>query len=90
MCIAVTQIHDFKNTLQHCPNPKCYVKRFSLLIFSRLITERENAEESYSLEMSVCEIYNNEVRDLLAGKNASRVSTSLRALAIRQKTIRRD
>ena len=42
--------------------------------FFRLISERENPEESYSLEMSVCEIYNNEVRDLLAGKNASRVS----------------
>jgi len=40
----------------------------------RLISERENPEESYALEMSVCEIYNNEVRDLLAGKNASRVS----------------
>ena len=39
----------------------------------RLISERENPEESYALEMSVCEIYNNEVRDLLAGKNASRV-----------------
>ena len=39
----------------------------------RLISERENPEESYSLEMSVCEIYNNEVRDLLAGKSASRV-----------------
>lgn len=39
----------------------------------RLISERENPEESYSLEMSVCEIYNNEVRDLLAGKNASRL-----------------
>lgn len=39
----------------------------------RLINERENTEESYSLEMSVCEIYNNEVRDLLAGKNASRL-----------------
>ena len=48
---------------------KCF-NRF----FDRLITERENPEESYSLEMSVCEIYNNEVRDLLAGKNASRVS----------------
>ena len=45
---------------------------FDLGIF-RLISERENAEESYALEMSVCEIYNNEVRDLLAGKNASRV-----------------
>ncbi|CAH3032783.1 unnamed protein product [Porites lobata] len=39
----------------------------------RLISERENPDESYSLEMSVCEIYNNEVRDLLAGKNASRL-----------------
>ncbi|CAH3036948.1 unnamed protein product [Porites evermanni] len=39
----------------------------------RLINERENPDESYSLEMSVCEIYNNEVRDLLAGKNASRL-----------------
>ena len=42
--------------------------------FFRLISERENPEESFALEMSVCEIYNNEVRDLLAGKNASRVS----------------
>lgn len=39
----------------------------------RLVSERENPEESYSLEMSVCEIYNNEVRDLLSGKNASRL-----------------
>lgn len=39
----------------------------------RLISERENPDESYSLEMSVCEIYNNEVRDLLSGKNASRL-----------------
>lgn len=46
----------------------------------RLISERENPDESYSLEMSVCEIYNNEVRDLLAGKNASRVSALLSCL----------
>lgn len=39
----------------------------------KLISERENPEESFSLEMSVCEIYNNEVRDLLAGKSASRL-----------------
>ena len=45
-----------------------------LVFFFRLISERANPEESYALEMSVCEIYNNEVRDLLAGKNASRVS----------------
>lgn len=44
----------------------------------RLISERENPEESFSLEMSVCEIYNNEVRDLLAGKSASRVGFKMR------------
>ena len=46
------------------------------IFIDRLISERENPDENYSLEMSVCEIYNNEVRDLLAGKNASRVSQS--------------
>lgn len=53
---------------------------FFLIIYEifRLISERENPEESFSLEMSVCEIYNNEVRDLLAGKNASRVGFKMR------------
>lgn len=35
--------------------------------------ERENQSESYSMEVSVCEIYNNDVRDLLSNK-ATRVS----------------
>ena len=55
--------------------------QFSFLIIYeifRLISERENPEESFSLEMSVCEIYNNEVRDLLAGKSASRVGFKTR------------
>ena len=56
---------------------KCFKCGFFFLFYYyaifRLISERENPEESYSLEMSVCEIYNNEVRDLLAGKSASRV-----------------
>lgn len=53
---------------------------FFLIIYEifRLISERENPEESFSLEMSVCEIYNNEVRDLLAGKSASRVGIKIR------------
>ena len=34
--------------------------------------ERENQSESYSMELSVCEIYNNDVRDLLSNK-ATRV-----------------
>ena len=51
-----------------------YITLAPIICICRLINERENTEESYSLEMSVCEIYNNEVRDLLAGKNASRVS----------------
>ena len=34
--------------------------------------ERENQSESYSMEVSVCEIYNNDVRDLLSNK-ATRV-----------------
>ena len=37
----------------------------------RLMTERDNPNETHSLEIAVCEIYNNEVRDLLAGKNKS-------------------
>ncbi|XP_031549925.1 kinesin-like protein KIF25 isoform X1 [Actinia tenebrosa] len=32
----------------------------------KLIAERETLTETYSVEMSVCEIYNNDVRDLLA------------------------
>lgn len=54
--------------------PETGLESVFLLVISRLISERENPEESYSLEMSVCEIYNNEVRDLLSAKNASRVS----------------
>lgn len=54
--------------------PETGLESVFLLVISRLVSERENPEESYSLEMSVCEIYNNEVRDLLSGKNASRVS----------------
>ena len=53
-----------------------------MMKFFRLISERENTEESYALEMSVCEIYNNEVRDLLAGKNASRVSKKAQFLVV--------
>ena len=39
---------------------KCFV------FINRLIKERENANESYSLEISVCEIYVGYIKDLLA------------------------
>ncbi|EDO42044.1 predicted protein, partial [Nematostella vectensis] len=41
----------------------------------RLMAERETATESYSVEIAVCEIYNNDVRDLLApSKNVEKLS----------------
>lgn len=33
------------------------------------MAERENQSESYSMEVSICEIYNNDVRDLLSDKS---------------------
>ncbi|XP_048577649.1 kinesin-like protein KIN-14H isoform X5 [Nematostella vectensis] len=40
----------------------------------RLMAERETATESYSVEIAVCEIYNNDVRDLLApSKNVEKL-----------------
>ncbi|XP_028414826.1 kinesin-like protein KIF25 [Dendronephthya gigantea] len=35
----------------------------------RLMAEREHQSESYAMEISVCEIYNNDVRDLLSEKS---------------------
>ena len=40
----------------------------------RLMADRGNQSESYAMEISVCEIYNNDVRDLLSDKS-TRVST---------------
>ena len=37
------------------------------------MADRENQSESYAMEISVCEIYNNDVRDLLSDKS-TRVS----------------
>ncbi|XP_046847281.1 kinesin-like protein KIF25 [Xenia sp. Carnegie-2017] len=39
----------------------------------RLMTERENQSESYDMEISICEIYNNDVRDLLGDKSTRAV-----------------
>lgn len=33
------------------------------------MAEREHQAESYAMEISVCEIYNNDVRDLLSDKS---------------------
>ena len=46
------------------------------------MAERGNQSESYAMEISVCEIYNNDVRDLLSDKS-TRVSTSLCAFFFR-------
>ena len=40
------------------------------------MVERKSTSESYSMEMSVCEIYNNDVRDLLAPTKAAKVELS--------------
>ena len=34
---------------------------------------RKSATESYSMDIAVCEIYNNDVRDLLAPTKAAKV-----------------
>ena len=36
---------------------------------NRLMSERETSTETYSVEVTVCEIYNNDVRDLLSDKS---------------------
>jgi hypothetical protein len=43
------------------------------------MADRANQSESYGMEISVCEIYNNDVRDLLSDKS-TRVSTSYLSL----------
>ena len=43
------------------------------------MADRANQSESYGMEISVCEIYNNDVRDLLSDKS-TRVSRSYLSL----------
>ncbi|KXJ23777.1 kinesin-like protein KIF25 [Exaiptasia diaphana] len=49
------------------------IPRAAKEIFS-LIAERETKTDSHSVEMSVCEIYNNEVRDLLAPNKTEKLN----------------
>ena len=44
---------------------------FNMVLFLRLIKERETNNERYSLEISVFEVYNNEINDLLTTGDVS-------------------
>ena len=59
-------IHYTTNPVFYIPPSKRDQRMYIYLNYFRLVKERENANEWYSLEVSVCEIYLGHIKDLLA------------------------